>query len=322
MTNLFELIQKTALSTLEIELAAIKGLIPNINEAFIACVERLWKTEGRIVLTGIGKSAIVAQKIVATLNSTGTAALFMHAADAIHGDLGMVQYEDTVICLSNSGETPEIKILTPLLKRSSSLLVAMVGNPTSYLARQADYVLNTSVAQEACPNNLAPTASTTAQMVMGDVLAMCLSQMRGFSTQHFAQFHPGGTLGKRLYLRVDDIYPKHDTPQVNPMANMEELIVEISTKRLGATAVVDDQQHLLGIITDGDLRRALQQQQAFTQLTATDIMTLAPKTVQTGTLAVDALLRMQTYKVTQIIVMNEKQYVGMVHIHDLIKEGI
>jgi arabinose-5-phosphate isomerase len=277
---------------------------------------------GRLVVTGIGKSAIVAQKIVATLNSTGTPALFMHAADAIHGDLGMIREEDVVLCLSKSGDTPEIKVLVPLLRHRVATLVGMVANPDSFLGRQADIVLHTPVSAEADPNNLAPTTSTTVQMALGDALATALLDLRGFSPQDFARYHPGGALGKQLYLRVSDLYPVNERPSVSADASVRETILEMTSKRLGATAVADGDGQLLGIITDGDLRRMLERNPDTSSLRAGDIMTPSPRFVEPDELAVKALEIMRSRNITQLPVCLDGRYLGMVHLHDLLREGI
>lgn len=321
-TDFYQQIISTAKKTLQIEATAVQGLQQYINADFVACVQHIYQTKGRVVLTGIGKSAIIAQKIVATFNSTGTPSLFMHAADAIHGDLGMIRAEDIVIVLSKSGETPEIKVLVPLVKNMGSLLIALVGQPQSYLARQAHFILNTFVEQEACPNQLAPTASTTAQLAMGDALAMSVLSLRQFTPQDFAKFHPGGALGKQLYLRVDDLYAQHELPFVFADTPIQEVIMEITSKRLGATAVLSPQKKLLGMITDGDLRRAFQQTPNLTNLTASHLMNTQPKTIEKQTLAIDALQLMRQHQITQVIVLEGEQYVGMVHIHDLVREGL
>jgi arabinose-5-phosphate isomerase len=272
------------------------------------------------VVTGIGKSAIIGQKITATLNSTGTPAIFMHAADAIHGDLGMIQNDDIVLCLSKSGETAEIKVLVPLIKNLGNSIIAIVSNENAYLAQQANFVLHTPIEQEADPNNLAPTASTTAQMVIGDALATALLAVKGFTPSDFAKFHPGGTLGKQMYLRVSDLYPKNELPKVGLDTPLKQIILEISSKRLGMTAVLEDER-LVGIITDGDLRRMLNQE-AITELKAADIMTRSPKTIEKDALAVNALELMREQSITQLIVVNKENYVGVIHLHDLIREGI
>jgi len=315
-------IKSSAIKVLQTEADAIQNLINFINDDFEACVEAILASKGRVVITGIGKSAIVATKIVATLNSTGTPALFMHAADAIHGDLGMIQKEDFVICISKSGNTPEIKVLVPLLKRLGSKLIALVSNTQSYLAEHADFVLNATIAEEACPNNLAPTTSTTAHIALGDALAVCLLEARGFGSEDFAKYHPGGALGKQLYLTVEDVVPKDLVPVVRHDAQLTEIIVEISSKRLGATAVVDEAGDLLGIITDGDLRRMLQRQTDLKSVKATDIMTKNPKTISTEEFAIRALNKMKEYNITQLVALNGGKIAGFIHIHDLMKEGI
>jgi arabinose-5-phosphate isomerase len=314
---------ETALRTIDIEIETLTHLRESINADFVKTVEAIAQCKGRVVVAGIGKSAIVAQKIVATLNSTGTASVFLHAADAIHGDLGIVQAEDIVICLSKSGDTPEIKVLAPLLKNFGNTLIAMVANRNSYLGKQADWVLYTPIAQEADPNNLAPTASTTAQMVMGDALAIALLTLRGFQPEHFAQLHPGGALGKQLYLRVRDIYPLHDTPSVFEDTFLKNIIIEMTSKRLGATAVIDDNQKVIGIITDGDLRRLLMTDKDLSIIKAIDIMGKSPKTIEPDALGVEALRIMRELSITQLIVVDSANvYLGMVHLHDLIKEGL
>jgi arabinose-5-phosphate isomerase len=310
-----------AKETIRIESEAIINLPNLLTDDFAKCVNRILICPGRVVITGIGKSAIIASKIVATLNSTGTPAHFMHAADAIHGDLGILQKEDIAICISNSGSSPEISVLIPMLKAQSNCLVAMVGNLNSHLARQADLILNTTVEREASPGNPLPTASTTAQLVMGDALAMALLQCRGFTAGDFARYHPGGALGKQLYLKVDDLYKLNEKPKVDKTANIREVILEISSKRLGATAVIDD-SCLSGIITDGDLRRMLQSEKQVENLTAQDIMTKNPKTVPCNTLAIDALQLMRDNNITQLPVVQNAEYIGMIHLHDILKEGI
>jgi len=313
---------QTAIQTIEAEAQAILGLKKYIDASFEKAITSIEHCRGRVVISGIGKSAIIAQKIVATLNSTGTPAIFMHAADAIHGDLGMVQQEDVVIIISKSGESPEIKVLVPLIKNLKNILIGMVGNITSYLAQQADIVLNTTVDQEACPNNLAPTSSTTAQLVMGDALAICLMRLKGFTSEDFAKFHPGGILGKKLYLKVADLYIKNEKPAVTPDLSMKEIIVEISAKRLGATAVVDGDKNLLGIITDGDVRRLLEKNISLDSILAADIMTATPKTISADELAVNALDLMRKKAITQLVVVNGRQYLGFIHLHDIIREGL
>ncbi len=314
-------LKELALSTLEIEAASILHLRQFIGDDFVKSVQQIFNSKGRVVVTGIGKSAIIAQKIVATFNSTGTPSSFMHAADAIHGDLGTISKEDVVICISKSGNTPEIKVLVPLLKQSGNKLIALVGNTDSYLAQQADFVLNTFVEKEACPNNLAPTSSTTAQLAMGDALAVCLLECRDFSSSDFAKFHPGGALGKKLYLKVADISSLNAYPQVNVDATINKVIVEISSKRLGATAVLKN-GILAGVITDGDLRRMLEKSIDFTSLLASDIMNQHPKKIEGSELAVNALQMLQSNNISQLIVTENGKYAGFVHLHDLLKEGI
>lgn len=316
------IIVKTALQTIDIEASTLRRLKKSIDRSFVECVEAIYKSPGRLVVTGVGKSALIAQKIVATLNSTGTPAIFMHAADAIHGDLGMVRSADLVLCLSKSGETAEIKVLVPLVKYLGSKLIAMVGNKKSYLGTQADYLLHTPVTKEADPNNLAPTASTTAQIAMGDALATSLLALRGFSPEDFAQFHPGGSLGKQMYLRVHDIYPRNEVPAVGETASLQEVILEMTAKCLGGTAVIGTQGQLLGIITDGDLRRMLEKSPRLDHLQAKDIMSSQPKTIAHDALAVRAMEILRRHSITQLIVLKDEQYVGMVHLHDLVKEGL
>lgn len=316
-----EEIQSIAISTIDNELSAVSGLKTSINIDFVHCVERIIQSDGRVILTGIGKSANIARKIVSTLNSTGTPAIFMHAADAVHGDLGIIREDDIIICMSKSGETPEIKVLVPLLKSRKNFLIAMVGNSSSYLAKHADLVLDTTVEKEACPNNLVPTASTTAQLVMGDALAMALLSCRGFTPEDFARFHPGGSLGKRMYLKVSDLYKNNEKPMVGPADDVKDVIMEISSKRLGAAAVVEGNK-LLGIITDGDLRRMLEQKVDIDKLTALDIMTANPSTIEEDELVVNALEMMRENKITQLPVLKNGDYVGVVHMHDIVKEGI
>jgi arabinose-5-phosphate isomerase len=313
---------KTALEVIEKEQLAINFLRKSIDESFLKVVEILYLSRGRLIVTGIGKSAIIGQKIVATLNSTGTPAVFMHAADAIHGDLGIIQPGDTVMCLSKSGETSEIKVLVPLIRKMGNPLIGMVGNRESYLGRSADYVLLASAPHEACPNDLAPTASTTVQMVMGDAMAVCLLKLRGFTPSDFARFHPGGSLGKKLYLRVSDIMDPVLRPKVRPEQTIRDTIFEISRNRLGATAVLNDKDKLQGIITDGDVRRMLEKNSNLETLCAADVMTRDPKTILYDELAVHAYRMMQAGKITQLIVLQNDRYVGMVHIHDIIREGI
>lgn len=304
------------------EADAISNMAALLDNDFAKCVELIFQSSGRVIVTGIGKSAIIANKIVATLNSTGTPAIYMHAADAIHGDLGLVQENDIVICLSKSGNTPEIKVLAPLIKNLGNTLVAIVGNTDSYLAKEADLVLKAIVEKEACPNNLAPTSSTTAQLVMGDALAMCLIECRGFTAQDFAKFHPGGSLGKKLYLRVADVYIKNQAPRVHFSDSISVVIVEMSSSLLGATAVLDDNSNLLGVITDGDIRRMVEKYDNITGLKAADIMGKNPKTIAPEELAVKAFQIMEQYKITQLVVMDGSEYKGMVHLHNIIQEGI
>ncbi|MCH7401081.1 SIS domain-containing protein [Belliella kenyensis] len=315
-------IKTSAIEVLQKESEALQNLINYIDDDFVACVEAILASSGRVVITGIGKSAIVANKIVATLNSTGTPALFMHAADAIHGDLGMIQQNDFVICISKSGNTPEIRVLVPLLKRLGSKLIALVSNINSYLAEQADYILNATIAEEACPNNLAPTTSTTVHMALGDALAICLLEARGFTSEDFAKYHPGGALGKQLYLTVSDVIPKNQIPKVDLEASLTEIIVEISSKRLGATAVVNSQGKLQGIITDGDLRRMLLSGADINQVKAGQIMTVNPKVIAKEEFAIRALNMMKSFNITQLVAMDGESVAGFVHIHDLMKEGI
>jgi len=314
-------ILESAIRTFQIERDALDAIIPLLNEAFEKAVETILQSTGRVVITGIGKSAIIANKIVATMNSTGTPAIFMHAADAIHGDLGTIQNGDTVICISKSGNTPEIKVLVPLIKRGQNSLIAITGNPDSFLAQKADYVLNTYVAKEACPNNLAPTTSTTAQLVMGDALSICLLELKDFGSKDFAQYHPGGALGKKLYLRVADLVKNNATPMVAPNSMVKEVIVEISEKLLGAVAVVDESK-IVGIVTDGDIRRMLNKHDNIAALTAKDIMSHSPKTISQDAMAVEALKIMQENHITQLLAVHENNYVGIVHLHNLIQEGL
>lgn len=310
-----------ARKTIETESLAIKKLAPLVDSAFAGAVDYIYNSQGRVIITGIGKSANIATKIVATLNSTGTPAIFMHAADAIHGDLGTVQENDSVICISKSGNTPEIKVLVPLIKAAGNKLIAITSNIDSFLGTQADYILNAYVEKEACPNNLAPTSSTTAQLVMGDALAMSLLDLRGFSSQDFAKFHPGGSLGKQLYLRVSNLTALNEQPQVAPDTDIKGVIMEISKKMLGVTAVIDN-DNIVGIITDGDLRRMLAKTDSFAGLTAKDIMSKNPKTIDNDAMAVEAMEIMETHGITQILAEENGKYTGVVHIHNLTKEGI
>jgi arabinose-5-phosphate isomerase len=320
--NLGKNIKKIARDVLINESLAIQKLTNFIDDDFEACVKEIYSAKGRVVITGVGKSAIIANKIVATLNSTGTPSIFMHAADAIHGDLGMIQKDDIVICISKSGNTPEIKVLVPLLKRRGSKLVALVSNTNSYLAQQADFVLNATIAEEACPHNLAPTTSTTAHLALGDALAVSLLEIRDFSSRDFAEYHPGGALGKQLYLKVSDVYTHNELPLVKANTPLKDVILEISSKRLGCTAVIDENKNLLGIITDGDLRRMLEKNTNLADIKATDIMTRTPKRIEKDEFAVKALHQMQESNITQLAVMDGEQVVGFVHLHDLLKEGI
>lgn len=315
-------IKSVALRTIRLESDAIAALQPMINDHFEQAVRAIFETKGRLVVSGIGKSAIIAQKIVATLNSTGTPAIFLHAADAIHGDLGMVQQEDVVLIISKSGESPEIKVLVPLIKNFGNTLIGMVGNAASFLAKHSDWILDTTVSQEACPNNLAPTSSTTAQLVMGDALAVVLMEMKGFGSDDFARFHPGGTLGKKLYLRVADLYVNNEQPKVSPTASLKEVIMEISKKRMGVTAVTDEKDQLLGIITDGDLRRMLEKNVSLNSVVASEIMTTHPKTISAEALAVEALDALRHFDITQLAVTAGTKYLGIVHLHDLVREGL
>ena len=309
------------MNTLDIEAESISHLKKFINEQFVETVQLLTSIKGRIVVTGIGKSAIIAQKVVATFNSTGSPSIFMHAADAIHGDLGIIQKNDAIICISKSGDTPEIKVLIPLLKNWGNKLIAIVGNTESYLGKNCDFVLNTFVAKEACPNNLAPTSSSAAQLAMGDALAVCLLDAKGFSSKDFAKYHPGGALGKKLYLKVKDIYPTNAAPKVTINEDIRKVIVEISSNRLGAVAVLDKNK-LVGIITDGDIRRMLLDNKEITGITAKSIMNSKPKTTGKEEMAVDALQTMKQHNISQLIVAEKGKYVGMIHLHDLIREGI
>jgi len=310
-----------ALQTFDIEAEAITGLKALLNADFADSVRLIYSAKGRVVITGIGKSAIIANKIVSTFNSTGTPAVFMHAADAIHGDLGMIQCDDVIICISKSGNTPEIKVLVPLLKNGGNKLIAIVGDMDSYLAANADFTLNTTVTKEACPNNLAPTTSTTAQIAMGDALAVCLLDYRGFTSVDFARFHPGGALGKKLYLRIGDLYKHNAQPKVKPGDNIRDVILEISSNRLGAAAVIENGM-LAGIITDGDLRRMMERKKSFDLLKAGEIMTVNPKTADKDMMAIDALQLMKKHNITQLVVTDKKKYLGFVHLHDLLREGI
>ncbi|HXL56612.1 MAG TPA: KpsF/GutQ family sugar-phosphate isomerase, partial [Chitinophagaceae bacterium] len=316
-------IKNSALRTLELEAESIAGLKKFIDDNFEKTVQTIHRSKGRVVITGIGKSAIVGQKIVATLNSTGTPALFMHAADAIHGDIGMVQKDDVVVIISKSGESPEIKVLVPLIKSFGNNLIGICGNKNSLLAKEANFFLNTTVQKEACPNNLAPTSSTTAQMVMGDALAVCLMELNEFTGKDFARYHPGGNLGKRLYLKVDDVYKLNEKPSVLQEATLKDVIIEISKGRLGATAVVDSNGRVEGIITDGDVRRMLERISDVSNIKAADITTFNPKTIQPELLAAEAFEMLKKFDISQLIIAGSNGiYLGIIHLHDLIREGI
>ncbi len=315
-------IRSAALSTIQLEAESIAGLAGFIDDHFVATVEAIYHSGGRIVVSGIGKSAIIAQKIVATFNSTGTPGLYMHAADAIHGDLGMIQPDDVVMVISKSGNSPEIKVLVPFIRRFGNKLIGMVGNLDSYLAHQSDFVLNTTVSQEACPNNLAPTSSTTAQMVMGDALAVCLMKLKGFTGEDFAKYHPGGTLGKKLFMRVSDLIATNPVPMVYPETPLPETVIEMTSKLLGATAVVNPDGSLYGVITDGDLRRMLIKKMPIAGVMAKDICTRTPKQIAPDELAVVALNRMKQHDITHLLVTEQGKYTGILHLHDLIKEGL
>jgi arabinose-5-phosphate isomerase len=315
-------ILQTAKETILLESSAIANLAKLLDENFEKAVNFILNSNGRIIVTGIGKSANIATKIVATFNSTGTPAIFMHAADAIHGDLGNVQENDVVICLSKSGNTPEIKVLVPLIKNYGNKIIAITGNIDSFLGKNSDFTLNTFVEKEACPNNLAPTSSTTAQLVMGDALAVCLQDLRGFSSKDFAKYHPGGALGKRLYLRVSDLIKNNQTPKVDIDSAIAKVIIEISEKRLGVTAVLEDEK-IIGIITDGDIRRMLHTSTDIALFKARDIMGKDPKTIYQDAMAIEALEKLEQGNITQILVVDaQEKYIGVVHLHDLIKEGI
>jgi arabinose-5-phosphate isomerase len=315
--NILAIAKKTILSESE----AIVKLIDYLDENFSKAVEIIFQSKGRLVVTGIGKSAIIGQKMVATFNSTGTPSMFLHAAEAIHGDLGMIQKDDVIICISKSGNSPEIKALIPLLKRDGNILIGISGNSSSFLAKNSDCVLNTTVDAEACPINLAPTNSTTAQLVMGDALAICLMEMRDFKAEDFAKYHPGGALGKKLLLKVKDMIEHSQKPMVNPDTPVKKVIFEISEKRLGVTAVIENNE-VVGIITDGDIRRMLNDRDTFTDLTAKDIMTKNPKSTQSNTMAIDALQILENHSITQLIVIDNGEYKGVLHLHDILKEGI
>lgn len=312
---------ENAKQTILIESKAIANLVNFLNEDFEKAVNFIHHSKGRVIVTGIGKSANIATKIVATLNSTGTPAIFMHAADAIHGDLGIIQENDVVVCISKSGNTPEIKVLVPLIKNYGNKVIAITGNPESFLGSNADFTLNSFVEKEADPNNLAPTTSTTAQLVMGDALAICLLHLNNFSSKDFAKYHPGGALGKKLYLRVSDLIGQHEMPQVAPNTPINDVIIEISKKRLGTTAVIENNK-IVGIITDGDLRRMLKDNTDINKLVAENIMSKNPKTINVDAMAIEAMETMENNKISQILVEDNSVYVGVVHLHDLLKEGI
>ncbi|ARN76851.1 D-arabinose 5-phosphate isomerase [Nonlabens spongiae] len=314
-------ILSVARRTVEIEQKAIKGLLDSLDSAFAKAVQHVHLSKGRVIITGIGKSAIIAQKIVATLNSTGTPAVFMHAADAIHGDLGNIQRDDVVICISKSGTTPEIKVLVPLIKNFENKLIAITSNKDSFLGQEADFILYAPIEEEACPNGLAPTTSTTAQLVIGDAFAICLLELKGFTDQDFARYHPGGALGKRLYLRVSDLTAINARPQVHKLSTLREVIINISENRLGMTVVTENEK-VIGIITDGDLRRMLTTNKDIDSLTAKDIMTSGPKTIDNDAMAVEAREILEEYNITQLVALEDDKYAGVVHIHDLIREGI
>lgn len=310
-----------ARKTLQMEVEGLSGLIQRLNNDFPVIIEKILGIKGRVIISGVGKSAIIAQKIVATFNSTGTPSIFMHAADAIHGDLGIIQTDDLVICISKSGNTSEIKVLVPFLKQAGNILIGMVGDLSSYLAQQADFVLDTTIEVEACPHNLAPTTSTTAQLAMGDALAVSLLECREFSSKDFAKYHPGGSLGKRLYLKVKDLYTHNTKPQVSTDSSIKEVIVEITKNRLGAVTVVENNS-IAGIITDGDIRRMMEKHNSFEQLTAKDIMGKSPRQIESVELAINALEIMRSNNITQLVVSDNGVYKGIIHLHDLLKEGI
>lgn len=315
--NILEIAQQSILS----QSKSIAKLTDFLDDNFVKATESIHNCKGRLVVTGIGKSAIIAQKIVATMNSTGTPSLFLHASEAIHGDLGMVQANDIIICISKSGNSPEIKVLVPLLKRDGNKLIAITGNMTSFLAKESHYILNTTVVSESCPNNLAPTNSTTAQLVIGDALAICLMELRNFSAEDFAKYHPGGALGKKLLLRVVDMLDTSRKPFVSPDSSIKNVIVEISEKRLGVAAVIENER-VVGIITDGDIRRMLNKTETITGLTAKDIMTVNPKTIKSTDMVVDALNILEDFSITQLVVVDNGEYKGVIHLHDILKEGI
>lgn len=315
-------IKEKIFETLNQEAQALQNLANGFDSPTVEAVNAIYETKGRLICTGIGKSAIVAQKIVATLNSTGTKALFMHAADAIHGDLGLMNPDDSVLCISKSGNTPEIKVLIPLIKNFGNKVIAMVSHLESALAIHSDYRIYLPMTREADPNNLAPTTSTTLQMAMGDAIAISLLSLKGFSQENFAKFHPGGSLGKKMYLTVEDVIAQHSKPKVYKNDTIKNIIIEISSNRLGATAVVDDNENLIGIITDGDLRRMLETKDMNSPINAWDIMTQSPKTVQKNALAIEALNIMKKHSITQLIALDNNVYKGIIHLHDIVKEGI
>lgn len=315
--DILEIAKKTILS----ESKSVAKLANLLTDDFVKATEVIFRSNGRLVVTGIGKSAIIAQKIVATMNSTGTPSLFLHASEAIHGDLGMVQPEDVVICISKSGNSPEIKVLIPILKHFGNTLIAITGNTNSFLAKNSDFILDTTIDLESCPNNLAPTNSTTSQLVMGDALAVCLMELKEFKPQDFAKYHPGGALGKKLLLRVGDMLDQSHKPEVNPDTNIKKVIFEISEKRLGVTAVIQDYK-VIGIITDGDIRRMLNNNDTFVHLVARDIMTKNPKTIQLSSMVADALNILEDFSITQLVVLENEKYIGVLHLHDILKEGI
>lgn len=320
--NVENQIQLLAKSVLRQEAKAILNIINFIDDSFERCVEHILSLPGRLVVTGVGKSAIIAQKIAATLNSTGTPSLFMHAADAIHGDLGMVQPTDSVLVISKSGDTPELKVLVPLIKRAGQKLICMVSNTNSFLAKQSDFVLAATIEVEACPLNLAPTTSTTVCLALGDAIAVCLLEKRGFTSSDFGKYHPGGALGKKLYLKVSDIFPNNSFPIVQNTSSIKKVIVEISAKRLGITIVVDEQKNMVGVITDGDIRRMLDKYDDLKNLTANDIMNKSPKIIPFDEYAINALNYMQENNITQLVAMKNGMPIGIVHLHDLLKEGL
>lgn len=319
--NTSETILFNAKKTILAESESIAKLVDYLTDDFTSSVEKIFNCKGRVIITGIGKSAIIAQKIVATLNSTGTPSMFLHASEAVHGDLGMLLKEDIIICISKSGNSPEIKVLVPLLKRFGNTLIGMTADLNSFLGKESHHILHAFVENEACPNNLAPTNSTTAQLVLGDALAVCLMEMRNFKSEDFALYHPGGALGKKLLLRVKDMLDTTHTPQVSPEASIKKVIMEISEKRLGVTAVIDNNQ-VIGIITDGDIRRMLNDRDTFSDLTAKDIMTKNPKHISSGILVSEALNVLENNAITQLVVIDEGQYKGIIHLHDILKEGI